>query len=78
MRGVPSYAARLKEIKIRLAVGSRDPARMETLKFASALSEHSIAFLVVGGHLEGVRRQLEHSVFHFFDAFFNVELSIQE
>jgi len=43
------------------------------MAFANALSEHGVQFSLVlfdGGHVQGVRRQFETSVFFFFNQSF--------
>jgi len=71
---IGAHCASLRDLRIRLEVGSRDALAGESMAFANALTEKSIPFSLVvfeGGHVEGVRRQFETSVFAFFDDFFH-------
>jgi pimeloyl-ACP methyl ester carboxylesterase len=70
---LPRYAARLGRVRIRLQVGDQDPAMSEVRVFADALRQHDVPFsldIFEGGHVSGVRRQFETSVFSFFDRHF--------
>jgi hypothetical protein len=71
---VATYADRLQHLHIRLEVGKDDPLRAESMEFSRALADRGVPFSLVvfdGGHVAGVRRQFETSVFMFFDGYFD-------
>lgn len=70
---VPTRAGALREVRLRLEVGTRDPARRETAALAEALTAEGVPFAMAvfdGGHVAGVRARFEGPVFRFFDEAF--------
>lgn len=71
IRGLLAETARqraLREARVRLDVGKGDPVRAETLALAQAFDSLHVSATVVefpGGHVEGVRAHLTHSVLPF-------------
>ncbi len=67
---VPSRAADLRRLRIRLEVGERDPLLGENRALATALSAAGVPHELVvfdGDHVRGVRARFETGVFEFFD-----------
>lgn len=72
-RRVEEHVRNLNRLKLRLEVGTRDPAIKEMQAFADELNRNEVPFTFLtfeGGHVEGVRKRFEGPVFEFFKSFF--------